>query len=397
MRTIVSNVPLLASPHARFVLAVWAGSRAVFLLAGAIAAELLPDAPPGSPPEPQGSLSHWAHWDGAWYSAIATDGYGGSGWPASTNFFPLYPALLRTVALLPGGIALWGVVISVVAGLPALYFVHEIARHEAGERVARSATLALAFFPTSFFLNAVYSEALFLAFAAGSVWAARVRGHLLLAGLLAFAAAATRNVGVLLVIPLAHELLRRRKWSSPLDAVAVLLPVAGLGGYMLTLWRGTGNPFEFATVARTIWGRTPQDPLETATRAWNAAGDGAVWALHPVRIFETTSPNAAYGAAETFNLVFLVLLVVLLFGALSRLPVGLAIYAAIAALVPVLAPAAFSPLASLPRYMLAAFPLFIVAGMGLARTRRIGVAVLGLSAGFGVLLTALFVTGRWVA
>ena len=37
------------------------------------------------------------------------------------------------------------------------------------KRAAQVATLALAFFPTAFFLNAVYTEALFLALTAGAV------------------------------------------------------------------------------------------------------------------------------------------------------------------------------------------------------------------------------------
>ncbi|QIN77815.1 hypothetical protein GBA65_03990 [Rubrobacter marinus] len=42
----------------------------------------------------------------------------------------------------------------------------------------------MAFFPTAFFFNALYTEALFLALSAGAVWAALVRRDLLLAGAL---------------------------------------------------------------------------------------------------------------------------------------------------------------------------------------------------------------------
>ena len=45
-------------------------------------------------------------------------------------------------------------------------------------------SLTLAVFPTSFFFNAVYTESLFLALSAGSIWALRVRRDLLLACLL---------------------------------------------------------------------------------------------------------------------------------------------------------------------------------------------------------------------
>ena len=72
-----------------FVLAVFAASRLLFLGAGALAQAFLPRAEPaGSPLEPPGFLNYWAHWDGAWYSQIATEGYGG-GRPGFDRFFPV--------------------------------------------------------------------------------------------------------------------------------------------------------------------------------------------------------------------------------------------------------------------------------------------------------------------
>ena len=96
----------------------------------------------------------------------------------------------------------------------ALFFLYRIAETLHGTRSARAATLALAFFPTAFFLNAAYSEALFLALSTGAVWAAIVRRNLLLAGLFGALAAATRNLGVVLILPLFFEWLRYRRSSA---------------------------------------------------------------------------------------------------------------------------------------------------------------------------------------
>ena len=52
---------------------------------------------------------------------------------------------------------------------------------------------------------------------------------------------------------------------------------------------------------------------------------------------------------------------------------------------------------SLPRFTLAAFPVFLVLGYFLSRTRWGFVAWLAVSATLGVALTTLFVTWRWVA
>jgi Gpi18-like mannosyltransferase len=45
----------------------------------------------------------------------------------------------------------------------ALWFVYRITEELHGAPAARAATLALAFLPTAFFLNAAYTESLFLA------------------------------------------------------------------------------------------------------------------------------------------------------------------------------------------------------------------------------------------
>src|SRR5207248_7815474 len=66
-------------------------------------------------------------------------------------------------------------------------------------------------------------------------------------------------------------------------------------------------------------------------------------------------------------------------------------------LAPILTPSPLWALTSFNRYILASFPLFFVLGWALARSRLVLGAWLLASAGFGVYLTVLFVTWRWVA
>jgi hypothetical protein len=386
-------------PAWSFPIAAWAASRSVFLIAGALAHTFLRELPPGGiPSEPAGTLNYWAHWDGGWFSSIARYGYE-QAWPASTNFFPLYPTTMRGGLLLGGGPAIWGVAISLAASLAAVYFLYALVADTFGDEAARAATLVFAFFPTAFFMNAVYSESLYLATAIGAVWAARVRGDFLVAGLLGCLASSTRNVGLFLVLPLVDEWLRRRRrgtvpWSSL--APLALVP-AGLLAYMFWLWRWSSHPLLFSTAVEKTWGRTLHNPADTLDRAWHAASSGAVWAAHPWRVLESASPNPAFGAMETFNLIFLVLLIALVLVGFVRLPPGLALYSAIAAALPVLGPASFSPLASVPRYFLACFPAFIVLGIVLRRRPLALAGWLAASTAFGVLFTLFFTTWRWVA
>jgi hypothetical protein len=380
-----------------FVLVIFAASRLLFFVAGALAAAYLPQAEPaGNPLEPPGFLNYWAHWDGAWYSEIATEGYGERS-PASTAFFPLYPMLIRLGTAIGGGPALWGVLISLLFTLLALFFLYRIAEELYDARAARAATLALAFFPTAFFLNAAYTEAPFLAFTTGSVWAAYVRRDLLLAGLLGALAAATRNLGVLLLIPLVVEWVRNRREFGVGGLAGMALIPAGLLGYAAFLWGRFGDPLVFARQQSEYWGRTLASPATTAVDAWGAARAGAGYVLDPATLFLSTSARPALEASNTVNLVFLFIFLVLMGVGFVVLPPGLSLYTFVIVLLPVLTPAPSFPLMSLPRFLLGAFPIFLVLGYLLSKNRTALVLWLLFSAGTGVALTALFTTWRWVA
>src|SRR5215210_7374454 len=176
-----------------FVLLVYAASRLFYLGAGALSASIVPVArfQRITHDVPFGTMNLWSHWDGEHYVALAAGGYLHSPDNASPAFFPLYPLLIRTFSELVGGpvsppaLSMWGVLVSLLALPFALYFVYRIAESGWGECSARVAVLTLALFPTCFFFNAAYTESLFLALSAGSLWAVRVRRDLLLACLLA--------------------------------------------------------------------------------------------------------------------------------------------------------------------------------------------------------------------
>ncbi len=378
------RLPSLISEGLLFILAVYGLSRLFYLVAGALFAAYLP---PGSfhthtPDVPLGTLNRWAHWDGVWYSEIAAEGYGGHA-PASTAFFPLYPLLMRSFAELFGGplslgaLSMWGVLISLLALPFAFYFVYRIAEDGWSTRVAKVTVLTLAFFPTTFFFNAAYTESLFLALSAASLWAARVRKDLLLACALAAFASATRSVGVFLVVPLFYEWLKEgagktyRWWRG---TACLALASSGLLLYAGYLWSRFGNPFLFYSMQEGYWNRTLTDPFTTLRQL----------ASH----FGTTH--------NLYDLMFLGLALTLLLVGLRTLPLDLNAYAFLLVL-----PSAFygtpqGPLIGLPRYMLVAFPMFITLG-SLLKGRRILGGWLVVSVAFSLALCALFVSWRFVA
>jgi hypothetical protein len=385
-----------------FVLAACAVSRLFYLLAGAVFANYLPAGPFHwlTPDVPLGRLNIWAHWDGAWYSQIAAEGYTNS---ASSAFFPLYPLLMRSFAELFGGplslgaLSLWGVLISLAVLPLALYFIYHIAEAHCGEQTAKGTVLALCFFPTAFFFNAVYTESLFLALSAGSLWAVRVRKDFLLGCALAAFATATRNVGVFLVVPLAYEWLKNAREYRWQGAYLVLAP-SGLAAYAAYLWLRFGDLFHFYS-AQSYWNRRPTHLSTLAADVLVEAYESVIAVVGPPppanSVLEGLMARLNV-ATDAYNLLFLLFAVALLLLGLRVLPFSLSAYAFL-----LVVPAVFfgkpeTPLMAFPRYVLMAFPLFITLAVLLKNRRLLG-GWLVLSAAASLVLCAEFVSWRFVA
>jgi len=392
-----------------FVLAAFALSRAFYLVAGLVLARIVPvgGLQRVTSDMPSGRMNLWSHWDGEHYVALALNGYLQPPTNVSPAFFPLYPLLIRGFSQLAGGpvskevLSLCGLLVSLLLLPFAFYFLYQIALHGWGPRVARASVLALAFFPTAFFLNATYTESLFLALSTGAVWAIRVRRNLLLACLLAGLASATRNVGVFLVVPLAMEWIRagglheqRGRWRGLYLAGAP----SGLIVYMGYLWAKFGDPLLFYS-AQKDWGREPTGPLTTATRTWDFAVEGAAILSQPLLWTRPSLGSLAdriSAAHGLYDLALLVLTVVVLLAGLRQLPLSLVLYGFLLVLPATLFGTPETPLMGAPRYLLAAFPLFI--GLGhLARWRLVFGLWLVLSAAMSLVLCGLFVTWWYVA
>src|SRR5215212_8397931 len=270
-----------------FVLLVYGASRLFYLGAGVLFASVVPVARFHriTADVPFGTMNLWSHWDGEHYVALAAGGYLQPPDNVSPAFFPLYPILMRSFAELFGGplslgaLSLWGVLISLLALPFALYFIYEIALDGWGQRTARVSVVCLCFFPTTFFLNCAYTESLFLALSGASLWAMRVRKDMLLACALAGFAAATRNVGLFLVVPLALEWLknaREYRWRG----LYLALAPSGLVAYAVYLWLRFGDPLLFYTEQKR-WGREATDPLNTLLNALRQGGEGFVRLFSP--------------------------------------------------------------------------------------------------------------------
>jgi hypothetical protein len=334
-------------------------------------------------------------WDARWFVHIARDGYNAT----SAAFFPLYPALL---ALLGSSLVL-GTLLSLVAAGIGAWCIFEIARPILGEDGARDSVLVLALFPTAFVFTALYSDGLFVALSAASFLAAQ-RGRPVLSGVAGGLAVATRALGIALLPALVVLLWPHRRKDAWRLAPLLLLPAA-IGAYALYLDRELGDPWAFSSAqASPGWDREVPTlgPLSGLWMAIQAGGHGGLEILRHLPRSETVG-SAGYSPVDRiafWNAVHLVLLVPvawLTWVAWRRLGVAFGVYALATLVVVLTAPSRGFPLVSLPRFLLADFPV-LMALVAVSQPRphlRTGVLVgLGaLSAAAGV----AFSRGVWVA
>ena len=130
----------------------------------------------------------FAQWDAVWYVHVADHGYDSD---QVTAYFPLYPLVVRAVAVVTRSTVVAGVLVSLAAAGAAAMLLARLARPLLGERGAHDAVLYLALYPIAFVFTSVYSEGLFLAAAIGSFLAA-TRGRAWTAGALGGLAVLTR-------------------------------------------------------------------------------------------------------------------------------------------------------------------------------------------------------------
>jgi hypothetical protein len=135
-------------------------------------------------------------------------------------------------------------------------------------RISHSAVMFLMFSPVSYFFSSAYTESTFLMLALGSFLAARKR-QWLLASLFGMCLSATRQVGLLIILPLLVEYLHQ-SWSGGVKLRALWPPrflLLGLVplGFLLFMLYGylRFNDFFAFFHAAAHWGRKLTSPLQT--------------------------------------------------------------------------------------------------------------------------------------
>jgi hypothetical protein len=402
------------SPAVWAALAAWLAVAVVLVGLVAVSNRL----PKGEYPGPDhpvrlGLLHGWYQFDAGWYEVIARRGYYQIAGQSPVAFFPAYPLAMRVLGgLLAGNVPLSGVLLTFLCGAGAVVLFTVWARDHLGAGAARVAVALLIVYPYGWYLvGAVYADAFFLLFALGA-FVALERDHPVLAGVLGAVASATRPVGPAVVAGLVVVALERRGALRTLPASAppgagrlrrlahhlrlpcsvdrrrlrpadagVVLSAAGFVAYCAWLGWRFGDPFAFSTVQR-YWDQ-PSGPL-----TWVKAHLWGNLLLHFPSKARYLSGCLLQGA--------------LTLGALAcvprvarRLGWGYGLLVLVAMGLPALGSKDFQ---GTGRYLLAAFPVFAVAGEWLdERSPRVRVGVLSASALLLLFWAHLFARGFYVA
>lgn len=326
-----------------------------------------------------------SRWDTGFYVSIAEEGYIAEGVPLpNVPFFPLLPLMMRAITPLVGDAVVAGLLLTNLALLGATIVFYWLVEAEWGEAVAGRAIWYFLIFPAAFFGTALYSESVFLFCGITALYLAR-RGYWESAGLMGFAAALSRLMGVtvaaLLILEWWQQWRRTGQRPSWVGLVASGMSVLGLASFMFYLNLAFGDPLIFAHVSAAAWGRVPQSPFITIGNLFHTPAQG--W-------------SAAFFAGQLplndfMDLGFVFLFLVFAFVLLYQKRWGEGAFVLLGTIIP------FSSglLMSQRRYMWVLFPVFIL----LARWGHnpwVDRLITTLSLAGLTLFTALFVNGYWV-
>ena len=294
----------------------------------------------------------WSQWDAGWFLHIAEHGYSADS--QAPAFYPFYPALLRVASeLLQDHAVVAGVLLALPLTLIAFVLLHALALRQVGEEAALRAVAYLALFPYAFFLQALYSETLYLALAIGAFLAAE-RRYFLVAGSLAGGAMLARPLGPAVLVGIAILAVGSR---YPRQALAqlVIAPALFLVFPLVLMLEGRG-PFAFLHAEDEWRDVSPFSAFYGTFRATQEAWRGLK------ELAPGTSGGEYLALVNVTALLSLVVFAALSIAAWRRLGSAYGVYCMLSLAVPIVATTAPYPLASMQRFVLTLFPCFITLG-----------------------------------
>lgn len=326
------------------------------------------------------------NFDGVFYVNISEYSYRG----LDQAFFPLYPLFMRAVTL-PTSIppAASGIIVSTLSLIVLLYTFKRLMVFDGLKKYSMWVILFLLFFPTAFFLQAVYTESLFLMLVLLSFFFVR-KSMFKFATFFAVLATATRIVGIFLLPALLLESyiqMRNNKEKITMKSffkkswIFFLTPF-GLISYMSFLWYKYADPLLFVHIQP----------------AFGAGRSGGELILLPqviyryIKILISVSYTSQTFFVSLLELViFLVTSFLLFLGYKKGIRKSYILFSILVLYFPTLS----GTLSSIPRYAIMSFAVFIF--LGTLRNKKVKIFILVIGLILQSILATLFLRGYFIS
>lgn len=303
-------------------------------------------------------LAPWANFDGIHYLFIA-----GNGYTNNLGFFPLYPLLTKTLSIIlvaqtPFDLSYFAsaFILSNTAFFLSLIVFYKLLLLDYGDEKVKQIILAMLVFPTSFFFASLYSESLFLLFLFLSFYFAR-RRQWILASVFGMCLSLTRLVGICIFPVLLYEYLRVAKEpASKLPQSALWLIPFGLISYSVYNYIVQNDFFYFIRAQGNFFNNRSVDSVILFPQT----------IYRYIKIIFTNSTFQFEWWIALFELGSFVFVVIAIYIAWKK---KVRISYILFSLLAVLIPASTGTFSALPRYLLVAFPIYIVLGLAAKFTK----------------------------
>lgn len=316
-------------------------------------------------------------WDAHWYTYIAGHGYT----LQSIVFFPAIIVFIKILSYLGFNPGFAGLIICNLFAFLSFWMMYLTFRLDFSERKTRYALLSYAVMPTSFFLNSIYTEPIFIASSLACIYFARIDKwwHAGMAGALA---TLTRNLGIFLFLFLLYEFIKTypRSSKAKYTGLSVFLPPAALFLFMAYNFYLLGDPMAFVT-SQHGWGRHLGLPWQN------------IWNNLPLT-FVNNPVNQPGVALDSFTVIINVVgLACLTFLPKCKVHPSYLMIGWLWFLIPLMFTAAELPLYSMSRFILPIFPLYLF----FAQLPKVFFyCYITISAFTLLLCTSLFINWYWI-
>ncbi len=310
----------------------------------------------------------FGNFDGVHYLGIAKDAYA---YQYTQAFFPFYPILIKALHSVVGSYLLSGLLVSNVAFIGCLIMLYKLVAKVFDEKTAMWSIIFMCAFPTSFYFGALYTESFFLLLILTSFYFYE-KNNILVASLLGMAASATRLVGIFLSPILAYN-------KSKMNYTPLLLVPLGFLSYVAYLKIKFNNPLYFLT-SQSIFGQERSMTPILLPQVF----------FRYLKILLTTN-GLLFGNAmfELIATIFVILMLTIAFR--KKIKIQWIAFSLLAVILPTLS----GTLTSMPRYILVAFPIYIV--LAQIKSTAYKLIIVAVFSSILVATTIIFTQGYWVA